>query len=593
VKTLPCLSREELQQVLSGQVATRQADSAERHLEQCTECRQRLESLAAGGDWWRAAGEHLSSDEIERTLALRTTRDLASGELVESNRGRSAARPSPALQPPSHPEMLGRLGRFDIESWIGQGGFGVVYKGHDPELNRAVAIKVLAPHLAASGVARKRFAREAQAAAAISHPNVVPIHAIESEGDCPYLVMSYVPGQSLQAYVQKHGPLPIKAVVRIAQQIAAGLLAAHRQGLVHRDIKPANILLENGLNRAMITDFGLARAADDAALTHTGWLAGTPFYMSPEQAEGKPIDERSDLFSLGSVIYFMATGREPFRGDQPLAVLRKIVNERPAPSEQVNSDVPRTLSRLIERLHEKQPEDRYQSAEQVNQLLEQYVAHLNQPLAHDQPRLGLSRRSVRTRIGWAAAAAFSCVLLGALGYGLANWFSAPPAPPAPPPRLSIAEFQQELRQLEAPVQLWVQELSQLESSIRAVEVVPLSQILGAKQADSFAAELEDLSQQIRRLELNSQGPLPEQLPSPSGEPLRSEQKENNEFPQAFIPLTSVEFATLTQIRSHAVNCTSLPLVPVPTTSRFRNGSAREQQVREQLVETINTSGANL
>ncbi|MFM7564147.1 MAG: protein kinase domain-containing protein, partial [Planctomycetota bacterium] len=368
---------------------------------------------------------------------------------------------------------------------------------------------------------------------------------------------------------------------------------AHRQGLIHRDIKPANVLLENGLNRAMITDFGLARAADDAALTQTGWLAGTPFYMSPEQAEGKPIDERSDLFSLGSVIYFMATGREPFRGDQPLAVLRKIVNERPAPAEQVNSDVPRTLSRLIERLHEKQPEDRYQSAEQMNQLLEQYVAHLNQPLAHDQPRLGLSRRSVRTRIGWAAAAAFSCVLLGALGYGLANWFSAPPAPPAPPPRLSIAEFQQELRQLEAPVQLWVQELSQLESSIRAVEVVPLSQILGAKQADSFAAELEDLSQQIRRLELNSQGPLPEQLPSPSGEPLRSEQKENNEFPQVFIPLTSVEFATLTQIRSHAVNCTSLPLVPVPTTSRFRNGSAREQQVREQLVETINTSGVNL
>jgi serine/threonine protein kinase len=332
-------------------------------------------------------------------------------------------------------------------------------------------------------------------------------------------VMSYVPGQSLQAYVQKHGPLPIKAVVRIAQQIAAGLLAAHRQGLVHRDIKPANILLENGLNRAMITDFGLARAADDAALTQTGWLAGTPFYMSPEQAEGKAIDERSDLFSLGSVIYFMATGRGPFRGDQPLAVLRKIVNERPAPAEQANSDVPRTLSRLIERLHEKQPEDRYQSAEQVNQLLEQYVAHLNQPLAHDQPRLGLSRRSVRARIGWSAAAALSCVLLGALGYGLANWFAAPPVLPAPPPRLSIAEYQQELRQLEAPVQLWVQELSQLESSIRAVEVVPLRELITQPVTDPLQAELDGLNRVIRSLEQqNVEPPQAEQNGQLPGSP---------------------------------------------------------------------------
>lgn len=543
MKTLPCLSREELQQVLSGQVATRQADSAERHLEQCAECRERLESLAAGGAWWRAAEEHLSSDEIERTLSLRATRDLASGELLESNRSPRSSRAAPALQPPSHPEMLGRLGRFDIESWIGQGGFGVVYKGHDPELNRAVAIKVLAPHLAASGVARKRFAREAQAAAAISHPNVVPIHAIESEGDCPYLVMGYVPGQSLQAYVQKHGPLPIKAVVRIAQQIAAGLLAAHRQGLVHRDIKPANVLLENGLNRAMITDFGLARAADDAALTQTGWLAGTPFYMSPEQAEGKPVDERSDLFSLGSVIYFMATGREPFRGEQPLAVLRKIVNERPAPAEQVNSDVPRTLSRLIERLHEKQPEDRYQSAEQVNQLLEQYVAHLNQPLAHDQPKLGLSRRSVRTRMGWSAAAALSCVLLGGLGYGLANWLAAPPVPPAPPPRLSIAECQQELQQLEEPVQLWVEEFSQLESSIRAVEVTPFKEFKTEFETDPLQAELDGLDKEMLWLEQQNFEPLPagQNDPLPGSNPSASEPSpRDSDLPQASLILKLIQ-----------------------------------------------------
>jgi serine/threonine-protein kinase len=584
MNAMHCLSREELQQMLSGEVAVRNEVAVERHLEQCDQCRQRLEALAAGGDWWQGAAQHLSSDEIELTLATGATRAFESRDPVGSSVRRRPDRMAPALQPPSHPEMLGRLGRFDIESWIGQGGFGLVYKGHDPELNRAVAIKVLAPHLAASGVARKRFAREAQAAAAISHPNVVPIHAIESEGDCPYLVMSYVPGQSLQAYVQKHGPLPIKAVVRIAQQIAAGLLAAHRQGLVHRDIKPANILLENGLNRAMITDFGLARAADDAALTQTGWLAGTPFYMSPEQAEGKPVDERSDLFSLGSVIYFMATGREPFRGEQPLAVLRKIVNERPAPAEQVNSDVPRTLSRLIERLHEKQPEDRYQSADQVNQLLEQYVAHLNQPLAHEQPRLGLSRRSLRTRIGWSAAVALGCVLLGALGFGLANWLVAPPAPP---PRLSIAQCEQELQKLEAPIQVWLSDLTQLESLIRKVEVVPLSQATAELPSDPFDMELESLRQEFRHLEQYLEEVSPSrQLDAPRSEAAPAAQQDG--LPQANLLIRWLELR-LDPVRENRGASATLPVV------RCLTPAAANRWLwvfRIHTVDTFFQSGAN-
>jgi serine/threonine-protein kinase len=584
MNAMHCLSREELQQMLSGEVAVRNEVAVERHLEQCDQCRQRLEALAAGGDWWQGAAQHLSSDEIELTLATGATRAFESRDSVVPSVRRRPDRMAPALQPPSHPEMLGRLGRFDIESWIGQGGFGLVYKGHDPELNRAVAIKVLAPHLAASGVARKRFAREAQAAAAISHPNVVPIHAIESEGDCPYLVMSYVPGQSLQAYVQKHGPLPIKAVVRIAQQIAAGLLAAHRQGLVHRDIKPANILLENGLNRAMITDFGLARAADDAALTQTGWLAGTPFYMSPEQAEGKPVDERSDLFSLGSVIYFMATGREPFRGEQPLAVLRKIVNERPAPAEQVNSDVPRTLSRLIERLHEKQPEDRYQSADQVNQLLEQYVAHLNQPLAHEQPRLGLSRRSLRTRIGWSGAAALGCVLLGALGFGLANWLVAPPAPP---PRLSIAQCEQELQKLEAPIQVWLSDLTQLKSLIRKVEVVPLSQATTELPNDPFDMELESLRQEFRQLEQYLEEVSPSrQLDAPRSEAAPAAQQD--ELPQANLMLRWWELR-LAPVRENRGASATLPVV------RYLTPAAANRWLwvfRIHTVDTFFQSGAN-
>jgi serine/threonine-protein kinase len=299
------------------------------------------------------------------------------------------------LDPPSHPEMLGRIDRYDIECLIGQGGFGVVFKGFDSELHRPVAIKVLAPHLANSGVARRRFAREAQAAAAVNHPNVVPIHAVAPQAELPYLVMSFVPGHSLQTIVMKYGPLDPVSVVRIGKQIAAGLAAAHRQGLVHRDIKPANVLLENDLNRAMITDFGLARAADDAAATQTGWLAGTPHYMSPEQASGRDIDARSDLFSLGSVLYFMATGREPFRGDSPLAILRQIGEQQPLSARQINAEVPRTLSSIIDRLLEKRPQDRYDSAEETELLLEQYLAHLQHPQSRPAPKQKMHRRTRR------------------------------------------------------------------------------------------------------------------------------------------------------------------------------------------------------
>ncbi len=198
-----------------------------------------------------------------------------------------------------------------------------------------------------------------------------------------------------------------------------------------------------------------------------------------------------------------ATGRHPERPGQ--TGHRQRIGEVVA--EQANADVPRILSRLIERMHEKQPQDRYQSAEQVHQLLEQYVAHLNQPLAHEQPRLGLSRRSIRTRIGWTVAAALSCVVLGALGYGLANWISAPPAPPA---RLSIAECQQELQKLEAPIQVWISDLTQLESLIRKVETVPLSQIITESPSDPFQVELERMDQQLRQLEQQSEAlPLKE------------------------------------------------------------------------------------
>jgi serine/threonine protein kinase len=180
-------------------------------------------------------------------------------------------------------------------------------------LHRVVAIKVLAPALASSGAARQRFVREARAAAAVTHDNVIDIHAVEDDGAVPYLVMQFIDGRTLQEKLDRGGPLPLKEVLRIGLQVAAGLAAAHAQGLVHRDVKPANILLENSVERVKITDFGLARTVDDASLTQSGFIAGTPAYMSPEQADGDKVDHRSDLFSLGSVLYTLCAGHPPFR----------------------------------------------------------------------------------------------------------------------------------------------------------------------------------------------------------------------------------------------------------------------------------------
>ena len=203
---------------------------------------------------------------------------------------------------------------------IGRGGFGVVLRAFDDRLHRIVAIKVLAPPYAAVGSARKRFIREARAAAAVKNEHVVGIYDVQEDANPPYLVMELIEGMSLQDKLDKQGTVGVKEILRIGLQTAEGLAAAHKQGLVHRDVKPANILLENGVERVKITDFGLARAADDASLTQSGTVAGTPTYMSPEQANGDAVDHRSDLFSLGTVLYAMCTGHSPFRGNNTHAV---------------------------------------------------------------------------------------------------------------------------------------------------------------------------------------------------------------------------------------------------------------------------------
>ncbi|MCA9086585.1 MAG: serine/threonine protein kinase, partial [Planctomycetaceae bacterium] len=198
-------------------------------------------------------------------------------------------------------------------------------------------------------------------------------------------VMPYVDCESLQERLDREGQLPTLDILRIAHQVANGLAAAHGQGLVHRDVKPANILLEKSVDRVMLTDFGLARAVDDATLTRTGLIAGTPQYMSPEQARGDAVDTRSDLFSLGSVMYAMATGRPPFRAETSYGILRRVTDEEPRRIEELNSDIPTWLTSLITKLLAKSPDDRFADADHLAELLEACIAHVRQPTVNPLP----------------------------------------------------------------------------------------------------------------------------------------------------------------------------------------------------------------
>ncbi len=281
------------------------------------------------------------------------------------------------LQASTAPDSLGRLGHYEVQQVIGRGGCGIVLKALDTRLQRVVAIKVMAPELARTSPARKRFLREARATAAIRHENVVNIYAVE-EQPLPFLVMEYIEGRTLQQRLDATGPLDLADVLDIGRQIASGLAAAHAKGLIHRDIKPANILLESGGDRVKITDFGLARSADDASVTQTGVISGTPLYMSPEQSQGRAIDSRFDLFSLGSVLYVMSSGRPPFRAPTTVAVLMRVAKESPRPIQEIIPETPDWLVKIIAKLHAKDPAQRFASAGEVSELLGRCLVELEQ-----------------------------------------------------------------------------------------------------------------------------------------------------------------------------------------------------------------------
>ena len=401
-------SADQLKLLMEDKLTIEQSGMVLQHVEECSHCQSALDTFAAEATWWSRVERGLAgtsvdgSGELPKPQPIDSSIDALLEEAAVGNQPSFSFEATlEALEPATHPELLGRIDEFDIEEQVGRGGMGVVFRGYDRSLNRPVAIKVMAPHVGTQGVAAKRFSREAQAAAAIVHPNVVPIYRVSSARENPYIAMAFIDGRSLQEHISTHGSLETREIVRIAMQVADGLAAAHRQGVVHRDIKPANILMDKDVNRVMITDFGLARSIDDVTMTQSGCLAGTPNYMSPEQITGKKVNARSDLFSLGSVMYFLATGREPFRSESTFAVINRITRETPPPVRSINPDIPETLSRIIARLLERSPKDRFQSAEQLNELLTRYLAHLQNPASHTKPQVYAppSRlRQIRNRI---------------------------------------------------------------------------------------------------------------------------------------------------------------------------------------------------
>jgi eukaryotic-like serine/threonine-protein kinase len=258
-----------------------------------------------------------------------------------------------------------QLNGYEVREAIGRGAMGVVFKGYDPILARFAAIKMLMPARVVLADARERFMREARASAAIQHENVVSIYAVNDIHGLPYIVMEYVPGTSLEDLLEKQGPLPIADVVRFGRQIAAGLHAAHQRQVIHRDIKPANTLVVPETGAIKITDFGLAKVAHETRLSHDGMWVGTPLYMSPEQFHNAAVDHRSDLFSLGSLLFTLCAGVPPFNGETVPLLMNQICNGGVPNLRTHRATVPIWLEKLIARLHAKSPASRYQSAAEV------------------------------------------------------------------------------------------------------------------------------------------------------------------------------------------------------------------------------------
>ena len=389
------------------QLSADSASSIRHHLEMCDFCSDTLSHLQRPDETFSEAPtrymEH--ADDPSSPPAHPPTLQIDESSLVDGTPPPAVNSDSPNsrilrerlsfLSPPEQPGQLGTLGPYRILNILGMGGMGIVFKAEDPQLRRQIALKVIKPNFAEQDEAKQRFLREAQAVAALSHDNIIAIYQV-GEDRVPFLAMPLLEGESLADRLEREGRLPLELTLQITCQIALGLDAAHKRGVIHRDIKPANIWLEEESNRVKLLDFGLARAADaDMSLTATGTIAGTPEYMSPEQAAADEVDARSDLFSLGCVLYRLFRGATPFAGPTALSVLSALANRTPQPLHEIADGIPHELSELVMRLLEKDPDNRCQSAGEVVARIERIQQSLESADEDLLPKVQIKKSTVK------------------------------------------------------------------------------------------------------------------------------------------------------------------------------------------------------
>src|SRR4051794_18020876 len=340
------------------------------------------------------------------------------------------------------------LAHYRIIGRIGAGGMGEIYLAEDAKLGRRVALKVLPPALAADPERRDRFEREARAVAALNHPNIVTLHSVEQQDGILFLTMELVEGKPLTELIPRQG-MPVGQLLDIAIPMTDAVSSAHQRGITHRDLKPANVMVTDE-GRVKVLDFGLAKLQDDvviagemamtaAALTGEGRIMGTFAYMSPEQAQGRPVDARSDIFSLGILLYEMATGQRPFKGDNHVSLLSAILKDSPAPATDLRQDLPRDLARILKRCLAKDPEERHQTAKDLRndlRLLKEELAtgeiQRDQTAWGPRPASVLADPSRRSTIRWGVTGVVATLVVAAAGTGVWWYLRRPPASIAQP-----------------------------------------------------------------------------------------------------------------------------------------------------------------
>jgi formylglycine-generating enzyme required for sulfatase activity/serine/threonine protein kinase len=409
-----CPSPQAIQELVNGTLSDAETDSLEQHLLDCEPCSKSAETLFPVNEITAVFTKKPKPEQAPEDVAaisrlvneakkLKPEASESSDEQTQAWAGSdeavqektfiaSADSANPSgdqvefLLPAQEPDEIGRLGDYRILQVLGSGGMGVVFRAEDPQLKRSVALKAMKPVIAANSEAKARFLREAQATAAIEHDNIVHIYQVGEDQNVPFIAMQFLQGESLQQRIDREGQLDETEVLRVGREIAQGLAAAHAQGLTHRDIKPDNIWLQEEQGRVKIVDFGLVRDnADDAGLTQTGVIMGTPRYMAPEQARGEQVDHRCDLFSLGSLLYQLASGKPAFQGNNLTATLIAVAHETPQTINEHNPDLDPAVATLIMRLLEKAPDRRPQTAQEVVETISQIETEYLQP--PDRPAL--------------------------------------------------------------------------------------------------------------------------------------------------------------------------------------------------------------